>query len=79
MVPRNRPLVDPSADTSPRLAATSFDSAEVSNTLPVSDVRPARQPGLVPRPGERLGDYEIIGQLGGGGMGVVLAALDSAH
>ena len=76
MAPRNLPVVDPSADTTPRLAETRFDPAE-ANALPVSDVRVARQPGLVPRAGEHIADnYQIIGQLGGGGMGVVLAALD---
>ncbi len=76
MSPRNLPLVDPSADTTPRMAETRFDAAEVEAQRPVSDVRVARTPSPVPRPGEHIADYQIIGQLGGGGMGVVLAALD---
>lgn len=76
MSPRNVPLVDPAADTTPRSAETRFDSAGV-DALPVSDVRVAREASPVPKPGEHIADnYQIIGQLGGGGMGVVLAALD---
>ena len=45
--------------------------------LPVSDVRPTRGTTRVPGPGVRIADsYEIIAELGGGGMGVVLTALD---
>ncbi len=47
------------------------------DALPISDVRLARQPRALPRRGERIADsYEIIGTLGGGGMGVVLSARD---
>jgi eukaryotic-like serine/threonine-protein kinase len=74
MRPQILQLVDPSADTAPRQAAS---VAEALTELPVSDVRPKRPPGSMPDLGDLIADtYEVVGELGGGGMGVVLAAID---
>jgi eukaryotic-like serine/threonine-protein kinase len=72
-----RPLKFQNADTAPSLADTRVADAALSDALPISDVRRADHPTPLPARGERIADsYEIIGMLGGGGMGVVLSALD---
>lgn len=74
MRPHNLQVVDPTADTAPKQADP---LAEASTELPTSDVRAKRPPGSLPDLGDQIaGTYEVIGQLGGGGMGVVLAAID---
>ncbi len=76
-MPPHRPKnVDPAADTAPSLTDTRrVEPAEAG--VRQSDIRLTRQPRPLPRRGERIADtYEITGTLGGGGMGVVLSALD---
>ncbi len=70
--------VDPGADTASRLTDTRVLTPSPAHALPISDVRfAAHRPRPLPARGERIADsYEIIGTLGGGGMGVVLSALD---
>ena len=40
------------------------------------DEDPEEPAGLVPRPGDRIGQYEVIGKLGQGGMGAVYSGRD---
>ncbi|MBV8552632.1 MAG: serine/threonine-protein kinase [Acidobacteriaceae bacterium] len=40
------------------------------------DEAPEEPAGLVPRPGDRIGQYEVISKLGQGGMGAVYSARD---
>jgi len=69
--------VDPAADTDPRLLETSFVDPAKPRHLEHSEVRLTSRPGSLPGVGDSLGDvYSIEGELGGGAMGVVLAAFD---
>jgi eukaryotic-like serine/threonine-protein kinase len=73
MPKRNRQQVDQSADTDPKLMETRF----LDPTQPSEQARKAARPASFPDVGDSLGDvYSIEGELGGGAMGVVLAAFD---
>lgn len=74
---RQFPEVDPSADTDPKLMDTRFVDPLAPRDVELDELRVVpRQPSF-PGVGDSLGDvYSIEGELGGGAMGVVLAAVD---
>lgn len=80
MQQRERPIVDPSADTDPKMMETRFvDPSDPRRSVDVdmSELRLVVEPASLPAIGASIGDVYIIeGELGGGAMGVVLAATD---
>jgi serine/threonine-protein kinase len=73
--------VDPAADTDPDsdqlLLDTRFVDPSQARRIELSELRVSPRPGSLPGVGDSLGDvYSIEGELGGGAMGVVLAAFD---
>lgn len=77
MPPRPLHKVDPTADTASRLAETRFVEPEEPSPLPGSMTRRSAQARPLPTGGECIsGTYQVVGELGSGAMGVVLAAVD---
>ena len=86
MPERKLPDVDPSADTDPtlleattdpKLLETRFTDPARPRALSLGPPESFRRAGSFPGVGDSLGDvYSIEGELGGGAMGVVLAAFD---
>ncbi len=71
--------VDPSADTDPRLIETRFVDPNNPRRIELDELKLASppRPQSIPDVGAIIGDvYEVTGELGGGAMGVVLAAVD---
>jgi eukaryotic-like serine/threonine-protein kinase len=77
MLKRQAREVDPSADTDPKQMETSFDDPTSPRHIELAELRVSPRPDSFPGVGDSLGDvYGIEGELGGGAMGVVLAAFD---
>ncbi len=69
--------VDPSADTDPKLMETRFVDPKDPRRVELDELALAPRPESVPDIGATIGEiYEVEGELGGGAMGVVLAAVD---
>lgn len=74
---RERPKVDPSADTDPKLKDTHFVDPTDPRRVEMNELRLVLEPSDTPAIGASIGDvYTIEGELGGGAMGVVLVATD---
>jgi serine/threonine-protein kinase len=72
-----RPEVDPSADTDPKMMETRFVDPADSRRVEMNELRLVAEPALPPPVGSSIGDvYTIEGELGGGAMGLVLVATD---
>jgi serine/threonine-protein kinase len=77
MPPRELPIVDPAADTDPKLSETCFVNPNDPRRIEMSELRLVAEPALPPQVGSVIGDvYTVDGELGSGAMGVVLAATD---
>jgi serine/threonine protein kinase len=74
---RDRPIVDPSADTDPKIVETRFVDPTDPRRVEMNELRLVVEPAVPPPVGASIGDvYTIEGELGGGAMGVVLVATD---
>ena len=62
-----------------RAAASAADFLDVPALVYAAPLFPPEAQRRVPAPGERLGAYEIVRELGHGGMGTVLLARDLKH
>jgi eukaryotic-like serine/threonine-protein kinase len=77
MQPRKLSHVDPSADTALKLDETRFDDPTDPRRIDLSGLRVKTGSVAPPQKGDDIGDvYTVDGELGGGAMGVVLAATD---
>ena len=76
MLQRRSPAVDPAADTDPELSETRFTDPAAPGRAVMKGLQVIGS-GAPPAPGSSIGDvFHIEGELGGGAMGVVLAAFD---
>jgi eukaryotic-like serine/threonine-protein kinase len=75
---QRQPLaVDPAADTDPKLMETRFVDPKDPRRVELEELHLAPRPSSIPDTGSIIGEvYEVEGELGGGAMGVVLAAVD---
>lgn len=77
MPPRELPIVDPAADTDPKLSETSFVDPSDPRRIEMSELRLVAESAPAPQVGSVIGDvYTVDGELGSGAMGIVLAATD---
>jgi eukaryotic-like serine/threonine-protein kinase len=71
------PIVDPTADTDPKLRETSYADPSDPRRVDMSELRLVSEPGPSPQIGTVIGDvYTVDGELGSGAMGIVLSATD---